>query len=330
MGIEDEIRELLQKGNTPQSVIDLRYKKSTVYKIYNTLKTFTGTVNRPDWTIENIIFNKSDMRYLPGESVAVNFYFKNNSQHDLYVVNIGIQAEWMIRDNTWYSQKLNEVIRPQQKKYLALTFSIPSTEPLGEYQLSFGVECQYLPVRDVRDQALSTRWSDPIILHLKHPLAGEKLFLSHSVKDKQLVYQLEQQLDNYGINTIIGEDDSHPGKELAKKFAEQIDSCTIFLALLTDTAIRSEWVKIEVDYAIKISKPSILMREKSVKTEIKYEWISFTIDDAPEAISQTIMTSIKKLKETKGSILNSNTVKIIGLVLIGVLIGAVLVRAMRK
>lgn len=329
MGIENEIRELLQTGNPAASVIDRGYKKSTVYKIYNTLKTFSGKITKPEWTIENIVFNNPNIRYLPGDSITVSFYFKNNSDRDIYIVNLGIQTEWMIEDHTWYSQKINTVLKPNQKKYTSLTFSIPQTLALGEYELLFGVECQYLPVTDYREQSLKTQWSEPKIIDVKHPLTNDKLFLSHSVKNVQLVHELEKRLDNFGIETIIGEDKSEPGQLLEKKFKEQINSCTIFMALLTDEAIRSDWVNTEVNHAISISKPSILLKERDLNVKMKYEWTPFSKYDDPEKIFQTIMTSIKKIKEPK-SLVSSNTLKLLGVALIGVLVGAAIVSSMRR
>lgn len=329
MGIEDEIRELLQTGNSAASVIDRGYKKSTVYKIYNTLKTFSRKITKPEWIIENIIFNNPNIRYLPGDSVTVSFYFKNNSDRDIYIVNLGINTEWMIEDHTWYSQKLNTILKPNQKKYTSLIFPIPQTLALGEYELLFGVECQYLPVIDYREQSLKTQWSEPQIIDVKHPLTNDKLFLSHSVKNAQLVHELEKRLDNFGIETIIGEDKSEPGQLLEKKFKEQINSCTIFMALLTDEAIRSDWVNTEVNHAISISKPSILLKEQDLNVKMKYEWTPFSKYDDPEKIFQTIMTSIKKIKEPK-SLVSSNTLKLLGVALVGALVGALIVSSMRK
>jgi len=329
MGIEDKIRELLQDGNSAASVIDRGYKKSTVYKIYNTLKTFSGKITKPDWIIENIVFNNPNIRYLPGDSITVSYYFKNNSDRDIYIVNIGIQTEWMIKDHTWYSQKLNTVLKSNQKKYLSLTFPIPQTLALGEYELLFGVECQYLPVIDYSEQSLKTQWSEPQIIDVKHPLTNDKLFLSHSVKNVQLVYELEKRLDNFGIETIIGEDKSEPGQFLEKKFKEQINSCTIFMALLTDEAIRSDWVNTEINHAISISKPSILLKERDLNIKMKYEWTPFSKNDDPEKIFQTIMTSVKKIKEPK-SLVSSNTLRLLGVALIGALVGAAIVSSTRR
>ena len=329
MGREDEIRNLLQEGHTPISLIHRGHKKSTVYKIYNTLKTFSGKITKPNWIIENIVFNKPTVRYLPGESITVSFYFKNNSERDLYVVNVGIQTEWMIKDHTWYSQKLNIVLKPNQKKYMNLTFPIPQTLALGEYELLFGVECQYLPVTDYGGQSIVTQWSEPQIVNIKHQLTNETLFLSHSVKDIQLVYELEERLDKFGIQTVIGEDNTEPGKLLETKFKEQINSSTFFLALLTDDAARSDWVNTEINHAISINKPRILLKERDLSIKMKYEWTPFSKFDEPEKIFQTIMTSIKKINEPK-SIVSSNTVKLLGVALIGILVGAAIVSYARK
>jgi len=323
MGVEDEIRQLLQNGNSAKTIIEMGFNKSKVYEIENNLKTLTNKITRPEWVIENILYDKLLIRYLPGDTASVTFYFKNNSKKDLYVVNIGIQTEWMIRDNSWHCQKFNGIIKPNQKNFVTLTFPIPENISFGEYELLFGVECHYLPVVNNSEQLLATQWSAPQIIHIKHPMTNEVIFLSHSVTDKQLVYQLSTQLDQFGIKTIIGEDENKPGEFLEKKFKEQIESSTIFIALLTDNAVRSQWVKMEVNYALQINKPRILMKENSLDVDMNYEWTPFSKHDTADIIFQNVMSALKNLKEPK-ELISPTTKKIIGGALVGLLIGVTL------
>lgn|GEM_PF-2239739 len=314
MGIEDEIRYLLHQGRTPQELVNSphNYKKSTIYKVAETIKTFSKTISPPQWSIQNIRFNKPDSRYMPGEVVRVDFTFRNESRRDLYVLNIGVRAEWMIKENMWYSQPLKEIIRPMQAKFVSISFPIKRDISLGEYELLFGVEGQYLPVLE-NEGGITTTWSEPIILSVKHPLSGNKVFLSHSVQDKFLVRQLEQKLDEYGIETYLGEDISNPGSFLSEKFQRLIYSSNIFIAFLTRPALESPWVMWEKEYAEKLNKPMILLKDRSVVIDQPREWIEFSPHDPPEHIFQTIMSALEKLKS------NSSNGLVAGAVGIGLL-----------
>jgi hypothetical protein len=112
LSTENKIRSLLQSGFTPNGVIGQGYKRSTVYKVFNRIKTFSGYVRKPDWAIENIVFDQANVRYLPSDLVHITFDVVNLSSNDLYVVNIGIQTEWMIRDNVWSRSLTYFVLQP--------------------------------------------------------------------------------------------------------------------------------------------------------------------------------------------------------------------------
>src|SRR5574337_1372738 len=189
MGTEDDIREKLLQGHTPKMLIESGYKKSTVYKVYETIRQFTNTVNPPVWTIESITFSNSG-RYMPGAVGQVSFSFRNKAERDLYVMNLGIQTEWMGRQNQWIAQPIRELLRPGQAKFISLSFLIPSDQPLGEYEFYFGVEGQYLPAQSYESTMLTTQWSEPKIIEVKRPFTGINIFLSHSVHDKYLVREL--------------------------------------------------------------------------------------------------------------------------------------------
>ena len=164
--------------------------------------------------------------------------------------------------------------------------------PLGEYELRFGIRGQYLPVVKYQDQSLQVRWSEPEIIHIKYPLNGIKIFISHSTLDMPLIRQLEQYLDNYGFEPIIAEDIRSPGMLLREKFQAKIREATIFLVLFTENSIRSKWVIEETNYALQIGKPIIPLKEESVKINLDIEWIEFSKYEKPEIIFSRIMDGI--------------------------------------
>lgn len=297
MGTEDEIRYHLHQGISPKTLIEqYNYRKSTVYKVADSIRTYSTNTTPPLWTIGNIRFSKINARYLPGEAIRIDFYLQNQASRDLYLQNIGIQTEWMINQGTWYSNSVNSIIRPKEWRYFSISFPIPNEISLGEYELLFGVEGQYLPA--ISQERVSTIWSYPQVLHIKHPLTGKKVFLSHSVENKFLVRELEKKLDEYGIETYIGEDIPKPGVLLEEKFKRLIESSSFLIALLTNPAVESPSVRMEIEYARSINKPMILLKDRAVNISSPFEWTEFSSHDPPEHTFQIIMDAIQKVNKT--------------------------------
>jgi len=292
MSIENEIRKLFYQGYTPQQLIQMGYKKSTVYKVYQSLRTYVGGIRKPNWSIKDIWFNHVDCRYLPGQEIILSFYFENSSNMDIYLNKIGVHIEWLKPDG-WYVQNVRDLIKSGQRRQFYFRIPIPENIPLGEYELRFGIEGQYLPILGYQSPSLHLEWSEPTIIHIKYPLTGIKIFISHSVRDIQLIRQLEQQLDNYGIEAIIAEDIQTPGMPLREKFEQKIREATIFLVLFTENSIRSKWVLEETAYAIQIGKPIIPLKEKNLPIQLDIEWIEFSRDEKPDELAYKIFGALK-------------------------------------
>ena len=320
MGIEDDIRYKIHQGIPIKTLIENEgYKKSTAYKVLDTIKTYSRPVNQPEWSIERIQFNKSDWRYMPGDAVRITFSFRNQSQRDLYIINIGIQTEWMVNEKIWYSQSLKELLKPNQTKFISISFPIPKELHLGEYELLFGVEGQFLPAQENTGN-ITTSWSDPVILHIKHPFSNNKIFLSHSIHDKFLVRELEKKMDEQGIETFVGEDISNPGSILEDKFKRLIEKSNIFICLLTRPALESPWVNLEIEYAKKLNKPMILLKDRTVSVNSSIEWLEFSSNDPPQDTFHTIMSAIDKLKNNNN--LDGLVAGVVGIGLLALLASA--------
>jgi len=299
LGIEDEIQRFLAQGMSPSDLIKRHhFKKSTVYKVYNEMKMKEIPVAVPKWIIENINPNLDEARFQPGDHISISYQLKNLAPIDLYVYRVGIELEWMRENHTWYVHGKRFLLHPQETKRLHGTFDIPPDLPLGEYDLRFGVEGQFLSP-DLAGQVTISQiyWSTPLTLNVKRPLTGIKLFISHSTRNMSLVRALSNYLDNYGIIPVIAEDISSPGAYLPEKFQSQIRECDIFLALLTNEAIRSKWVIYETNYALNLNKPCILLKEESVKIETPYEWIPFSVNERVESLTEKIVKAVETLKK---------------------------------
>lgn len=270
------------------------------------MKTRTINTTKPDWTINNLAIEAN--RYLPGQIMSVDFVFRNNSPLDLYLMRIGIQPEWL--PNQWHAQESKELIKSGAQKHFSISVQIPSTIPLGEHELRFGIEGQYLSGQN--SQPPSTQWSDPVILHVKRPYKGITLFLSHSTNDIALVRQLENAFDKEGIRVIIAEDITEPGSQLEEKFKRLIRKSNMLIALITEDGVRSEWVKMEVDYAMQINKPAILLRERTLNFRSRYEWVTFSKADPVDVTAETIKSAIESVQR-RG---NNDAIALIGVGLI--------------
>lgn len=299
MGVEDDIRRLLTQGYSPSEIIAQGFKKSTVYKIHSELQFNSTSTYRGAWFIEGIRLSKE--RHLPGEIITVWFRIKNVTPYDLYVANIGIQPEWMHEE--WYSQEIRHLLKPNNSRSITLTIPIPNDLPLGEYSYTFGIEGQSLGTPNPPQMSTSNiEWSEPKVFEIKHPKRFVKIFCSHSTQNMSLVYQIESFLDNYGYEVIIAEDIQEPSAVLREKFQRLIRESRFLLALLTHEGIRSNWVIEEVDYARSISRPCLLLKEKSVSMQSDIEWVEFSRDDPQEVTNVTVLRAIQNmLQQTGGS-----------------------------
>ena len=318
MGKQDEIRKHLSQGVIPEQLIQMGYSKSTVYKIYQDVRSYLTSIPPPPWVIS---YTPGEPRGLPGNRITMNFDFENRSDRDLYLNKVGLEMEWL-DPHTWYVQDVKDLVKPGRKQSFSVIIDIPRNITLGEYMLRFGVDGQYLPARDSLGHQPQTEWSEPIIFHVKHPQTGTKIFISHSTLDVHLVSELEKRLDNYGIIPIIAEDIPSPGAELNKKFQDLIKSSNIFLAILTEDSLRSNWVIKETNYALGLGKPFILLKDEAVTLTTTREWVSFSKHDSSDLIFQTVMSSINKVHS--GGSLNEQGSQVLALGILAFLIGLAL------
>lgn len=292
MGIEDEIHELLLQGNLPRDLIQRGYKKSTTYKVYNSLTTNSVPITQSAWLAEGITFSKG--RFLPRDIAQVSFQVKNNSSADLYVYRAGAQPEWLYRENTWYPQELRILLAPAERKKVSVSFPIPDLA-LGEYEIIFGLEGQFLsPDLNFAPTGNSPLWTTPATIEIKYPVSCQ-VFISHSTQNLSLVRQLQEYLDNFGVSGVIAEDISQPGAILEEKFERMIKQSDYFLGLLTHEALQSERVIKEHNYAFEIQKPLILLKEEGVNVESPVEWISFSRYDLIELLAASVFEAMEKI-----------------------------------
>ena len=203
MGIEDEIRLHLANGYGPGQVIrNFGLKKSTVYKVYGEQKLTTAFVTPASWSVDGIAFNRGpEARYLPNETATVNFSLVNRSSGDLYVLRAGIQPEWLqtelgMGQSEWLAQPGTFLLGPGERRPFRFNIKVPEGTALGEYDLRFGIEGQFMSPFSVTPSnlhALSVlpRMDRPVVFRVQYPLT-HTAFVSHSTENLSLVRQLDQ------------------------------------------------------------------------------------------------------------------------------------------
>jgi len=71
------------------------------------------------------------------------------------------------------------------------------------------------------------------------------IFISYSHKDKDYVHKLQEALQNEGFEVWV-DDRIDYGTRWPKVIQEQLDSCSAFIVVVSESAFESEWVQNEV------------------------------------------------------------------------------------
>lgn len=265
MGKEDAIGELLRAGWMPRQIIDQHgYAKATVYKVYHSMRVTPVAVSTAPLAAG---WRQDKERYLPGETARVTIEVTNQTRQDLYAMRVGLRPEWLVspsgQEVRWYAAESRTLVHPGASVLSTIDLPIPADLPLGERDLLYGVESQF--VGQPGPGPLSTTWFDPpMVLKVQRPRSGMKVFLSHAVADLRHVNRLASSLEDYGIEAILGEDELSPGVRLEEKFSTLIRQAHVVVALLTPASCASEWVRFEINFARHIRKPLILLRDASL------------------------------------------------------------------
>lgn len=298
MGVEDEIGQLLQQGWTPKQLIDQnRFRKSTVYKVADSLRSLQGASPAPLWSV---VIDPGRDRFLPGETAVLACTVVNQSAADLYIFQAGVQPEWLV--DQWIYALQRRLLRPGESVVIRLSVAIPGDLRLGEKDLMFGIQGQWVGPATTMP-ASGIMWAGPTILRVQHPLSGKKIFISHSVRDMSPVNQLASTLDDFGIEPIVAEALVSPGAAMTDRSAALIQQCEVVVALLTHDSIRTPWVLAEIDYAARIGKPLVPLRDRSLRQlgtpADQLNWIDIDLSLGIDAITSRVFDALKALPQAR-------------------------------
>src|SRR5579864_1184523 len=79
------------------------------------------------------------------------------------------------------------------------------------------------------------------------------IFLSYSHKDGGYAHQLAQKLEQFGCPVWI-DDRINYGAKWKDKIQENLDTCAVFIVIMTPSAYQSTWVQNELAHAQRLGK----------------------------------------------------------------------------
>lgn len=252
MGIEDQIAQRLQLGITPRELIGEGFRKSTVYKVADALKPNLAPTPAHLLVVQ---LNTDRSSYPPGTVAQATFSLTNQSVADLYVFQAGVRPEWL-PSGAWIPTTLRKLLPAGASLPIRLTVPIPAEIDLGEKEVLFGVQGQWVGPQSP-SPAISMMWTNPLIVRVQRPRTGTKVFLSHSVLDMSWVSRLETTLEDSGVATEV----APTSKQTALQ--RSIDAADILVAVITDPT-RLPAALQEIAYAQSRGKQLVLLRNRAL------------------------------------------------------------------
>lgn len=95
-----------------------------------------------------------------------------------------------------------------------------------------------------------------------------KIFVSHSLNDKELVDRLHCSVKPYGITLYVAEHYVDMHNSITSKIESMIKSCDAAVILLTKNGCDSKFVQQEIGYLKSLNKPSLNVVEKEYEKAI--------------------------------------------------------------
>ncbi len=119
-----------------------------------------------------------------------------------------------------------------------------------------------------------------------------KLFISHSSTDKKFVRTLKEDLTENNIDTWFDEDELNLGDSLSDKLESALEESSHFLIILSSASVNSEWVKFELDKALKQNKSQLLQKIIPVK---------YSACDVPKELASLMYTDLSnEVRQIRG------------------------------
>ncbi|MBA7589927.1 hypothetical protein ES708_32026 [subsurface metagenome] len=118
-----------------------------------------------------------------------------------------------------------------------------------------------------------------------------KIFVSHSLDDKELLVKVEETLKPYGIQLLVAEHYYETTETITKKIEKMITDCDLALILLTEKGFNSAFVQQEIGYISSLKRPHIQLVQHGFEKKITgfnfgKDYISFDPSNPERAIEK--------------------------------------------
>ncbi len=114
--------------------------------------------------------------------------------------------------------------------------------PLGTIPLVTFTPAVLAYVESMRTEGAST--------HVFARLSKAEAFLSYSHLDKGLAGQVQTELRKAGVQSFLAHEDIEPSEQWRKEIRQHLDSCILFVPIITLNYLSSAWANQETGYAI--------------------------------------------------------------------------------
>lgn len=107
---------------------------------------------------------------------------------------------------------------------------------------------------------------------------GMKVFISHAHEDEALVRRIAEGLQRSGLDVWLDELNVMPGDNFAERISRALDESQAMVVVITANALRSPWVRREIEYALGRESYSgrvvpVIAAPQSEVPEEKIPWI---------------------------------------------------------
>lgn len=124
-----------------------------------------------------------------------------------------------------------------------------------------------------------------------------KIFISYARKDKDEVYPILDLLEQKGYDCWIDKNGIESGDEFKSIIITAINECQVFLYMLSENSVQSEWVKKEYSHAKRKGKDiiPIFLKGANDNDDIMFDWdIIDHIDTELNGWQEKILNDIQK------------------------------------
>ncbi len=288
MGIEDQIAVRLRQGVAPRQLIAEGFKKSTVYKV---LESLSAAANSPaPRSLLSVHMATDKERYLPGTTVQATFSVSNQTSGDLYIFQAGARPDWL-GPQEWIATTVRKLLAAGASTSIRLSLAVPPETTLGERDVYFGIQGQWVGPHS-SSPSNELMWTNPMILRVQRPPSGLRVFVAHSVFNASLVAQLESTLDDNGMAAAL--DDGLSGQTPTT----DIDRADFLVAIITDPS-RMGSVLEHVNYARSRKKELILLVDAGLRAMIPHElaaldWILINFGGDASSVLITLFQALER------------------------------------